>query len=173
MATFDVSGPIEVPRESGNRMVAEKQTEFWRGNAAIAKAKGCYVFAIRAGGGYTPIYVGMTTNSFKQECFMPHQMRHYNYGLAAYKSGTPVMFFLIPHGRTERTMTKEVEKFLIQLASEVNPDLRNRQNKTLPKWRIKGVIRGEQGETTAPAREFRKMMWISQHRRRLPARKRK
>ncbi len=71
MADFYVEGPFHIPCEmkAAGRVIQHK--EFWKQPDVqpFADEKGCYVFAVRAGGGYTPIYVGKATRTFKQECF--------------------------------------------------------------------------------------------------------
>ena len=61
MAEFLIEGPYEVPFEQrpGGRVIL--YNDFWTQTddlRDLAQERGCYVFAIRAGKGATPIYVG-------------------------------------------------------------------------------------------------------------------
>jgi hypothetical protein len=71
--------------------------EFWTQSDELRELgteRGCYVFAIRAGKGVTPIYVGKATKSFKQECFNPSNRHKFSNGMADYVKGTPVLYFV-------------------------------------------------------------------------------
>jgi len=48
----------------------------------LLNTRGGYIFAIRAGKGFTPWYVGQAKKSFKQEIFTPHKKDIYNCVLA-------------------------------------------------------------------------------------------
>ena len=48
--------------------------EFWESNKKYEPRRGCYVFAIRAGRGYTPGYIGKATKGFKNEVFEYHNV---------------------------------------------------------------------------------------------------
>ena len=99
MATlFHVHGPLVVPYyqgKAGRTITDENVREFWTANAEMAKKRGCYVFGIRAGKGYTPGYVGKATKNFRQETYAPHKLARYQQFLADYRKGTPVMFLVV------------------------------------------------------------------------------
>ncbi len=125
---------------------------------------GVYVYALRAGRGYTPIYVGKATKSFKQECFTPDKIaRHYSKSFGEF--GTPVMFFLVPEtGRSAKTdlLISKLEKAVIRAGVNKNPDLSNVHHKAGPGWGIRGVERGGRGKAPAAATEFKRAMsWKS------------
>lgn len=159
ITTFKVEGPFEVPPQPGTvaKMVAEELSGFWHDCGAVRSKVGCYVFAVRAGKGYTPLYVGKTTNSFEKECFTDHKIKHYNYGLSTYKKGTPVMFFVaypIKKGKPNSSDISDLEDFLIQVGRTINPELRNIKGTKDPTWGIKGVIRGGKGKANGAEKEF-------------------
>ncbi len=163
MAVFSVKGPSEVPFQDnqGGRVIEEDLTSFWERNKKVRKAKGCYIFAVRAGKGYTPLYVGKTTKSFEKECFADHKLNHYHRALSEYGKGTPVIFFVYldrPKGATNRKEIGEVEEFLIQIGRTINEGLRNIKSSTLPEWGIKGVIRGGKGKSSSDSKNFKKLM---------------
>ena len=101
---------------------------------------GVYVFAIKAGPAYTPIYVEKTKRNFKRECFTSDRVdRPYSACLGTWAEETPVLFFLVPNKR-----------------------LSNVQYKAGPVWGIRGVERGGSGKAPAAAREFKRAIsWKS------------
>ena len=78
---YDVFGPFKIPRtENRQRVDRRGLRDFWnevetlrQRNESLASASGCYIFAIRAGKGAKPWYVGQATKTFRQECFTPHK----------------------------------------------------------------------------------------------------
>jgi hypothetical protein len=129
----------------------------------ISMKQGCYIFALRAGKGYCPWYVGKSTKSFKTECMEAPKLQHYNAVLSKGGWGTPVMFFAAPKGqknKVPKNICDEMEGFLIQSALYENPELRNVQKAKVPEWGIDGVIRGGQGQPTKSEVGFRKMMGL-------------
>ncbi len=132
MATiFDVYGPFEIPcyqGAAGRTITDDNVREFWELNHNFAENKGCYVFGIKAGQGYTPAYVGKATRTFKQETFAPHKLAKYQQFLADYRKGTPLLFFVVAptkRGAPNKIHITELEDFLIQVALTANPDLLN------------------------------------------------
>jgi len=161
---FVPRGPFPVPCYRGKAartITPEGVQEFWRGHPALATATGCYVFGIRAGGGFTPGYVGKATKSFRQEVFAPHKLAKYQQFLADYIKGTPVLFFLLSPTKKGKPNTKHIanlEQFLIQEGVAANPQLLNVKGTQAEQWGIKGLLRSGQGKPSAAAREFKKIM---------------
>jgi hypothetical protein len=66
---FCVKGPFKIIRECAPN--AKYQKEFWKRVEKtvpyLVNAKGAYVFSLRNGSNYLPVYVGITGNNFKQE----------------------------------------------------------------------------------------------------------
>ena len=166
MQTLSISGPFDIPcytGKAGRAIDRDAITEFWSTHKSVATKKGCYIFGIRAGRGYTPIYVGKATRSFKQECFTYHKLDHYHRCLVDYAKGTPVMFFAVmpaTRGRTNNNVIGEVERYLIALGETANPDLSNIQGRASDTWGIKGVVRGGKGKATKAAEAFKRMMGL-------------
>jgi hypothetical protein len=161
MASFEVHGPFEIDfevRPGGRRLVFD---EFWSDGspaAYLAEEVGCYVFAIRAGGGLNPIYVGKATKTFKQETFNSGNRNKYSDGFSEYAKGTPIMYFVVhppQRGRTNEKQIAEIEDFLIQAGVAKNPDLQNVRGANRPDWSIKGVVRGGVGKRSTAEVEFR------------------
>lgn len=174
MATeFKVVGPIPIPTEKATNsnkikwIHDEQVSEFWQDEHAKAlKEKiGCYVFALRAGRGYTPWYVGQASKSFEQEIFTDHKVhKKYNSVLRKGRQGTPVMLFVCRNDNRRKIAQPELnslETFLIQSALFKNPELTNIQGtKNIPEWTIRGVIRSGKGSSGTLSGIFKKMMGL-------------
>jgi hypothetical protein len=162
-----VKGPFRIPYYAGKggRTITDDNVEaFWESNSKYAKRKGCYVFGIRAGKGYTPGYVGKATNTFKGEVFQHHKLTRYHQFLADYAKATPVLFLLVApvkQGKPNSSRISAIEKYLIDIALAANPDLMNQRGTKVPGWGIQGVIRGEQGKVSAATSDFRKMLGLN------------
>lgn len=165
---FTIEGPFDVPYyqgKAGRTITDDNVREFWEDNEDLAEGRGCYVFGIRAGKGYTPAYVGKATRSFKQETFAHHKLTRYQQFLADYQRGTPILFFVVApkkRGTPNSSHIQELEAFLIQTALIANPDLLNIKGTKAEEWGIAGVLRGPQGKPSAGARAFRKLIKINE-----------
>jgi hypothetical protein len=166
---FDTHGPVLVPlrREKGGSYIEPRWPNDWRDDPLTEKVrekKGCYVFAIRAGRGYKPIYVGKTARSFEVECFAFQKVAyHYTPALARKARGAPVMFFVTPRvrrGKPNARIIKDLETFLIQVASAKNPELSNVQGRKEARWGIQGVLRAGKGKPGKSARAFKAAVGI-------------
>ncbi|HKF53590.1 MAG TPA: hypothetical protein VKB26_14845 [Candidatus Acidoferrales bacterium] len=161
-----VTGPFKVPCYVGNggRTITDDGVkDFWLQNKKYENRKGCYVFAIRAGKGFTPGYVGKATKRFGKEVFEYHKLTRYQQVLVDYARGTPVLFFLVAKkkkGKPNNSQISKIEKYLIDLAITANPNLLNQKGTKPPNWGIQGVIRGGKGKVTAVTKVFRKMLAI-------------
>jgi len=167
-----VSEPLEIPfarsknHSSTKKILKEHINAFWKGTAAskYSEKQGCYIFAMRAGKGFTPWYVGKTKSSLVSECFADHKRLKYNEILCDGNKGTPVMFFIAPKDSVKVVEKKDlasIEKQLIQIAYAKNPDLKNVHGTNVANWIIEGVIRSGQGKPSKKARQFRTMMGMS------------
>lgn len=115
MTSFFVRGPYEIKFESrkgGRALIFDR---FWSEESEasdLAGKRGCYVFAMRAGGGLQPIYVGKATKNFKQETFNPSNKHKFHNGFSRYSRGTPVIYFVVhplQKGRTNAKQIAEIE----------------------------------------------------------------
>jgi len=164
MTAFQVVGPLVVPVYIGaaaRHIRAAEGEEFFINHPAIAKRKGCYVFGSRAGKGIRPVYVGMATKTFDQECFADHKRGKYNEALADYHKGTPVLFFMVQpkkKGPDNKKHMLDLERFLIQTGVAANPELLNVKNTKQEEWGIIGVLRGGAGKPSRSASLFKRMM---------------
>lgn len=168
LKAFSVHGPFDIPLEPGKtgKMVAMDICAFWDKIGDLRRRRGVYLFAIRAGKGITPIYVGKAAKqSFEDEVFTAHKRSaHYTPALLDYAKGTAVMYFVAHpqgNGAINQTLIDQIETFLIDIASTKNPTLSNVRKKPKHKWRIKGVVRGKQGETREEAKSFKAAVGIN------------
>ena len=166
MAEFVVSGPHVVPTYLGKtgRMVREEEGRaFFTHHPSLAPKRGCYIFAMRSGGGITPTYVGKATKSFKQECFTAHKLGKCNQTLVDYGKGTLVMFLFEPAASKGKVPINHIgllENFLIQTALSVNEDLLNVKQTKQESWSIRGIIRSTAGKPSKPASLAKSMLGI-------------
>lgn len=161
---FRVVGPFEVPTYQGKtgRIVrVEEGNAFFANHRSLTSRTGCYVFAMRAGGGIKPAYVGAATKRFGQECFTAHKLGKCNEVLVDYERGTLVVFFIVAPERRGRPGVKQiglVEDFLIQAGVAANPSLLNVKGTKEADWAIAGVIRTQQGRPSMAAAAFKSAM---------------
>lgn len=163
--TFEVRGPFEVPVEikKGGRHLVFKS--FWdeEEQAEYATKRGCYVFAVRTSS-LKPLYVGKATKTFKQEVFNQSNRVKCQNGFMDYKKGTPLLYLVVHpegKGKTNATEISNIEDFLIQTGVARNPRIQNVRGRNEPKWKIKGVVRGDAGKPSNAASQFRKMFAIA------------
>jgi hypothetical protein len=156
---YDVYGAFEIPMNDRRRIERTEIRNFW-GTAeldceGIADGVGCYVFGIRSSGGPNVVswYVGKTSKSFRQECFQPHKLLHYNEALSEYKRGRP-MLFLLPKLTGKGKLSKNggtadidyLEKYLISTAINANQNLYNiKDTKILRELSVVGIYRSQKG----------------------------
>ncbi len=166
MATkFEPIRPFEIPVEKTKvKRIEKEQVKRFFEDKNIQKAidlsntRGCYIFALRAGKGYTPWYVGLAKKSFKQEIFTPHKKDIYN-GVLAQKAGTPVMFLI---GSSKKSLLlekeiKELESFLIFWARKANKNLKNLQHNK-DTWGIAGVYNSDIGKPSNAAMNLKGLL---------------
>jgi hypothetical protein len=93
---FDVAGPFELTRHGSKKMITDNSVkslkpELQAWEVGLTEACGCYVFAVRAGKGYSPYYVGQACKrSILMEALNPSNREKYNKVLGDRK-GTPVL----------------------------------------------------------------------------------
>ena len=133
---YRLFGPLEIPRGDDLKDVERKALKgFWEAaedlRAGLAAASGCYIFAIRAGLGTRPWYVGQAKKGFQQECFTDPKLLRYN-GVIGRKKGTPLLFLvarMTPTGRLANGLDEKevtwVENQLISHCLVANKELLN------------------------------------------------
>lgn len=164
MLSFEVHGPFKIPTErwKSGRIIPKDLSEFWE-TTELGDRCGVYIFAVRAGRGITPIYVGKATRRFRGEAFADHKRaNHYSLALARYGRGTPVMFFVTwPEDRKPKLlMIKDLEDFLIQTGVARNPELSNIRGRGEKKWSISGVVRSAGKRPSKAEQDFAALMGL-------------
>ena len=154
---FEVAGPIELKRFGSGDLITNETLYDLRDqlealDKGLSQACGCYVFAIRAGPGFTPHYVGQScARSIADEALNPSNQMKCNIILAEGK-GTPA-----PGGRYRRqnesnsklTEVIFLERWLIAKALAKNPDLiNNKETRFLRELRVRGIFNAQVGEAT-------------------------
>lgn len=161
---FTVEGPFDLVPTMRNRVkqiTQENIENFWKEHHHFAGKAGCYIFALRAGKGFTPWYVGKTKRRFDQEAFQPRNVQMYNELLFEGLKGSPVIFFValpLKKGPNNNKAISELEAMLIQQGVMANPDLLNTHGTKPQQWGIKGVFMGGSGKPTAEAKSLRTML---------------
>lgn len=169
MTLYHTFGPFIIPRRtspSGNKVLdssAESISAFWdvvdKKRRQLSTACGCYIFAIRAGGGIKPWYVGQSKTGFRNECFQPSKVNHYHDIVNNSLKGTPVLIFVARHttaGNLSTTLSIReanfVEQYLISFALWNNPALKNIKNTSyLRTLQIPGILNNPTGKPSAGA----------------------
>lgn len=123
----------------------------------LLKAKGVYIFSLRAGKGSKPWYVGKSEKmDFLREAFNTRNINAMN-NLMNDRKGTLELTFVTQvasRGKPNLSQIGEIENFLIGLASDRNHELLNVQGKLGFNWSIKGVIGSGRGRRSVDQQAF-------------------
>lgn len=105
---------------------------------------GCYVFALRRGPGYMPLYVGSTCRTFRDECFTDRNYRLLHEAMGG-NVGSLVLFLLAyerTRGRVNQLVVAELEQYLVERAIRRNQELKNSvYSRSTPGFAIPGIHR--------------------------------
>jgi hypothetical protein len=171
-------GPVEIPRDESGLVFIDPSTarQFWDAadelDFGLSTACGCYIFAVRAGKGVRPWYVGRAVNqAFKKECLTDHKVNKYNSVLSKQK-GTPLIYFYARMTASGDKFCKPtvnkyhdtefLEKHLIGLAFHKNSYLLNRNNlKILRDIYVPGLFNTKKGTLPVAAAQLRRVLGIS------------
>jgi hypothetical protein len=154
---FDVYGSFQIARVDG--VVCRSQPALWDEarlyDEALERAIGCYLFCLAHGTSITPWYVGKTIakGGFRDETFTDHKLDVYN-GCLGEKRGRPRLFLFamqtqdggeqsrFSHNRSHGGRAIDwLEKTLMGMALQRNPDLWNIRDTTLPRSvTVRGII---------------------------------
>jgi len=166
-----VYGPYEIPRIADLSEVDRPGLSgFWENvnaqDVGLAMASGCYVFGMRATKGATPWYVGQAKVSFRQECFTPHKLNHYN-SVIGNRKGTPILFLVARTtplrgsfvNRLGRREADWVENLLIRQCLAANKRLLNVSGTSFAKEVVvPGVFRPGSRMPSREVRAFRRLL---------------
>ena len=169
--TYTIHGPFTIKKKEG--LVSRNKDvkrNFWnevrKTEESLPSACGCYLFAIRAGKGTKPCYVGLTgKQTFEHECFASQKLNIYNEALA-HKKGAPVLFLLakrtskgkfVKPGKNRHASSEFLETFLIGVAIDKNPELMNIQKtKFLREMCVPQLINTPRRKPTRSESKFKK-----------------
>jgi len=173
---FDVAGPFELIRSGSKKMITDislrklkPELENWE--TGLSEACGCYVFAVRAGKGFSPYYVGQACKrSILAEALNPSNREKYNKVLSDRK-GTPVLFLVplrTPTGKFRKkrqvggglAYVNFLERWLIATSIEKNFRLiNNKETKFLRKIHVAGIFNAKKGESTQASQDLARTLW--------------
>ena len=161
LVPYEVYGPFEVEIDDRKVVTAkERLKEWWRKETprGLSSRKGCYVFAMRASKGFTPIYVGKTSKqTHEKEVFNANNVANMNEVLGK-RMGTLVLYLVSTKPADARSYhIDEIETWLIQQALKKNPHLVNIQK--AKDWCIPGVVNGK-GKPSPSAKNLAKMLGL-------------
>ncbi len=172
---FDVAGPFDLTRHGKKKMITEQsmadlKPHLERWEDGLSRACGCYVFAIHAGQGYTPYYVGQACRqSIFREALNPSNREKYNKACSD-SHGTPILFFLPMRSPNGRYRSKGggglaidfLERWLIAAAINKNPNLiNNKATKVLRKISVAGILNPKKGKPSVASQRLVKTLWPS------------
>jgi hypothetical protein len=180
---FRVFGPFEMPRNTNGRIAFDRQARkrFWQSveseHEGLSSGCGCYIVAAAGGNGAKPHYVGLTIRrSFKQECSARHVIEHFNEVIRERPNLRPQLFLIAKLTPTRRFAKpsrsdrvnitfaahadiKFLENYLIGLALDRNPQLRNQQKtKYLTSLHVEGFLNTGRGKPNPSASSLRKLL---------------
>lgn len=171
-ANFTIHGPFVIPTKNrklrGGKLSIRQldvNANLWKKQPFLdfADKKGCYVYANATGRGSTPIYVGLTNCSFKQECFSPTKKSLLNDFLANKGKTGPQIYFIVLNARKDCSEEIDLcETFLIQKCKEANENLLN-VKKLAAKFTIKSFHRNT-SRANHDVTEFKKCLNLNQMR---------
>lgn len=173
---FGVEGPYVLERHGKKKLITREsqlklKEELEQYDSGVANACGCYIFAIRAGKGYTPYYVGQACKrSLLSEAMNSNNVGRYNDVLNE-RNGNPVLFFvplMTESGRYRRRPSGKgakipaldfLERWLISCSIRKNPDLiNNKETKFLRGIYVPGIFNARRGDATGDSTELGKAL---------------
>ena len=166
---FDVYGPYPIKREG--KVVTQKTCDAYLESVEDdydwSNARGCYILAVTAGGGWTPWYVGKAAKtSLHKTSLKSRNIVLFNEALKDKSKAKPVTFLLpkiTPKGAfsTNQRGIAELERMLIGLAFQQNPDLLNKsQTKCWKITELVGVMNTSAPKATQAAVRLRKTLGL-------------
>ena len=168
---FDIAGPFALSRHGQKQMITklslrDLKTELDDWEEGLSDACGCYVFAIRAGRGYTPYYVGQASKrAVADEALNPSNREKYNEVLG-HGRGRPMLFILpmrTPRGKFRRKRQADgktpamnfLERWLITTAIQRNREIvNNKETKFLRGIHVVGLLNSKRGEVYRQRRVY-------------------
>ena len=174
---FYVYGPFKMIRNSETGLIAHDATSkkrFWESveeqEEGLSSACGCFVFAMSAGGGKRPWYVGKAERqNFRKECFQPHKINNYN-SVVAKQKGKPYLYFIAKVTRSGSQFSKpkqsksvdKLESMITGLALSRNKELLNLNGtKHMRELIVHGIINAQQGNPGNASLDLKKTLGMN------------
>lgn len=168
---YSIIGPGNIARDE-HGSICGRQPELWDDFEdqcdGVSEGCGCYIFAIRAGKGLKPWYVGKAEKQpFRRECFTPHKLSIYRNLMYRYRSGTPVLFLVVretPTGRICKPAdgyrdVEFLETMIIGQALRANSEICNiKDTRLLRDMTVPGMLNGRQGKPTRSVSAFKRLL---------------
>lgn len=156
--------PIKQLKKGCRSIDLDRIKDFWN-DVAERDKRGCYIFALKVGRGFTPYYVGQAAKQpFQAECLTAHKLAFHYCEVLNEKKGLPYLFFVVQKkhkGKWSRSAIGDVEEHLIAFAAARNPGITNKRRLPNQTWSIRGVIASEPGAPTEEAKVFKRLMAIT------------
>jgi hypothetical protein len=149
---------IPVRYVNGIKRVDRKAAKAALIEAGLGSDIGVYVFAMQAGKGIRPWYVGKTTKSFASECFTDNKLLKYNDVVPG--KGRPFLYLLTLSSKVNKRAIEELESLMIGVALQKNPALLNLAKTKQYEVIVHGVVNSSAGAPTKEARAFRRMIGL-------------
>lgn len=164
---FSIQGPFKVPTNAtlfrGKKNHTVNSIAFWDNEETgkLANCKGCYVFANASGTGYSPIYVGKTSKTFKKECFQAHKKTKLDeYLKDVGKSSLYIFFVVLESSKNYLDEIDSCETLLIQKCQKANPEILNERKLKEP-FVIEGIYGDKKtGKPKSAVSKFKKCLNI-------------
>lgn len=174
MKDYTIHGPFKIKKRSNGHIdrTPEAIDEFWsrvrEEDEGLPMACGCYLFAVQAGKGIRPWYIGLAEKqTFEGECFALHKREIYNDVLADRK-GTPLLFLIAKRTTTGRfanpsrngsRTSRFLESLLIGAALERNRELMNiHKTAVLRELRVPSLVNSPQSRPSRAESAFKKVI---------------
>ena len=177
MHYYETYGPFEIPRKRGaaGRLHSDLESaslkQFWADVEStekdLSRARGCYVFATRAGRGIKPWYVGQSKTGFRNECFQPQKKVIYQEVCNEVVRGKPILVLVARLTRTGRFMRGRLkddeatflERILMLQALSNNSALKNTAGlASARRLQVPGLLNSPLGAPSAGARLLRQVL---------------
>lgn len=170
---FQIFGPFDLPLKSDSWIGDSKENKnnfkelIDAEQMELSEACGCYLFAIRAGKGFKPWYVGLAASqSLFKEIYTNQKIKIYNEVFSKIKKGSPVIFLIaattnrgkfVKPSVTRKKLFGFVEDLLIGRVIQKNPELMNiKKTKHIKDTIIPQVLNTPIGPPILSDRKFKK-----------------
>jgi hypothetical protein len=171
MARFESFGPFKIP-VNGALIDKKKESKLWEEveekRKGLSGAAGCYVFAIRTGGGIKPWYVGKAEkSSFRNETTTVHKQVKLVEALEKHGKGAPVLYLLAKEttggrlakpGKNGSRSIQALEEMLTGTCLLRNPKLLNKNNIKQHKIEVPGYMNDSPVSRSAAAKSLAKLL---------------